>query len=70
MHKYTACAQERCYVLHINKRELTTFSEIDTAAILAERLQFIKGIEIFQKVSLFTLLPITNNLISRKFKLG
>ena len=40
------------------------------AADFGKQLDFIRGCEIFKSVSLFTLLPITNNLISRKYKLG
>ena len=35
-----------------------------------QRLDFIKAIDIFKNVSLFSLLPITNNLVRKTFKLG
>ena len=68
--KYTCRAQEQCAILHINKKELNLLSHYNVAEDFQQRLDFIKAIEIFKNVSLFSLLPITNNLVRKRFKLG
>jgi len=37
---------------------------------MQERLDFLKYIDIFKSISTFSMLPIINKLISKKFKLG
>ena len=68
--KYTCRAQEQCCVLHVNKKDLASLSHYNVAADFQQRLDFIKAIDIFKNVSLFSLLPITNNLVRKRFKLG
>ena len=68
--KYSCRAQEQCCVLHINKKELAQLSAFDVAEDFQQRLDFIKAIDIFKNVSLFSLLPITNNLVRKTYKLG
>ena len=68
--KYTCRAQEQCCILHINKKDLAQLSHVNLAEEFQQRLDFIKAIDIFKNVSLFSLLPITNNLVRKRFKLG
>ena len=70
MQKYSAHAQERSCILSINKEKLKELFGSRLQVEKQERLDFIKGINIFKNVSLFSLLPISNKLTIKKFKLG
>ena len=70
MQKYTAHAQERSCILSIDKEKLKVLFGSKLQVEKQERLDFIKGINIFKNVSLFSLLPISNKLTIKKFKLG
>ena len=37
---------------------------------MQERLELLKNIDIFKSISIFSMLPIVNKLVSKKFKLG
>ena len=70
MQKYSAYAQEQSCILSINKKTLNTLTGNYKQIIMQERLNFLKDIDIFQCISTFSMLPIVNKLISKKFKLG
>ena len=57
-------------MLHIKKKELVLLSHVNLVKEFQQRLDFIKSIDIFKKLTAFSLLPITNNLVRKRFKLG
>ena len=61
---------ERTCVLHISKKELVSLSHVNLVEEFQQRLDFIKSIDIFKKLTAFSLLPITNNLVRKRYKLG
>lgn len=74
MQKYSAYAQERSYILSIDKKDLHHIIESvrkqSPVDHMKSDLEFIRKIDIFKGISLFSLLPICNNLIRRTYKLG
>ena len=68
--KYTAYAQERSVIFSIGKKELNDLTGNKKLIAMTERLSFCKQIDIFNTVSMFSMLPIVNKLISKTYKLG
>jgi len=68
--KYTCQTNERSYILQMSKKELNSIGESGLKEEFTSRLAFLQSCQLFNQVTLFTLLPIANNLVEKKFKLG
>ena len=63
-------SNEESYIFAFNKKELNIICNSDISEEFSERLSFLQGCDLFNDVSVFTLLPIANTLRPKKFKLG
>jgi hypothetical protein len=75
LQKYTATANEECYVLQINKKEikkdLEHMNELNAEVEgYEDRLLFLQKCDLFRDVAINTLLPIANTLKPKRFTLG
>ena len=75
LQKYTATANEECYVLQINKKEikkdLEHMNELNAEVDgYEDRLKFLQKCDLFRDVAVNTLLPIANTLKPKRFTLG